>query len=56
LRPSTADWQALEKINAAVVAENFIDPRRLPNVVTELTEEKLPPAARARFQRMLERN
>jgi hypothetical protein len=53
---SVADWQLLEKANSAVVAENFIDPRRLPNLMTELTEEKLPPDARARFQRMLERN
>jgi hypothetical protein len=53
---SAADWQSLEKTSPAVVAENFIDPRNLPNLMTELTEEKLPPNAQARFQRMLERN
>jgi hypothetical protein len=37
-------------------AENFIDPRKLPNLMTELTDEKLPANARARFERMLERN
>ena len=46
----------LEKANPAVVAENFIDPRRLPNLMTELTDEKLPANARARFGRMLNRN
>ena len=46
----------LEKANAAVVAENFIDPRKLPNLMTELTDEKLPANARARFERMLNRN
>jgi len=53
---SVADWQELDKANPAVVAENFIDPRKLPNLMTELTDEKLPADARARFQRMLERN
>jgi hypothetical protein len=53
---SVADWRELEKANAAVVAENFIDPRKLPNLMTELTNEKLPANARARFERMLNRN
>ena len=53
---SVADWRELEKANADAVAENFVDPRKLPNLVTELTDEKLPPKARARFERMLERN
>jgi hypothetical protein len=53
---SVADWRELEKANAAVVAENFIDPRKLPNVMTELTDKKLPPNARARFERMLKRS
>jgi hypothetical protein len=53
---SVADWRELEKGNAAVVAENFIDPRKLPNLMTELTDEKLPANARARFERMLKRN
>jgi hypothetical protein len=53
---SGVDWHELEKANAAVVAETFIDPRKLPNLMTELTDEKLPPNARARFERMLNRN
>jgi hypothetical protein len=53
---STADWRELEDANAAVVAENFIDPRKLPNLMTELTDEKLPAHARARFERLLHRN
>jgi len=53
---SIVDWRELEKANAAVVAENFIDPRKLPNLMTELTDEKLPANARARFERMLNRN
>ncbi len=51
-----ADWRELEKANAAVVAENFIDPRKLPNLMTELTDEKLPANAGARLARMLNRN
>jgi hypothetical protein len=53
---SAAEWCELEKANAAVVAENFIDPRKLPNLMTELTDEKLPANARARLERMVERN
>jgi hypothetical protein len=53
---SIADWQRLEKASPAVVAKNFIDPRKLPNLITELTDEKLPAKARARLERMLERN
>lgn len=53
---SDADWRELETANAEAVAENFIDPRKLPNLITELTNEKLPAAARARFERMLARN
>jgi len=53
---SMADWRELEKANAAAVEENFIDPRKLPNLMTELTEEKLPANARARIKRMVERN
>lgn len=51
-----ADWRELEAASPAVVAENFIDPRQLPNLMTELTDEKLPADARARFERMLKRN
>lgn len=53
---SAADWRLLEQANADVVAENFIDPRKLPNLMSELTDEKLPAMARARYERMLERN
>jgi hypothetical protein len=53
---SVADWRELEKANPTMVAENFIDPRKLRNLVAELTEEKLPEHARARFQRMVARN
>jgi hypothetical protein len=53
---SVADWQELENANSAAVAANFIDPRKLPNLMTELTDEKLPPLAKARLKRMLERN
>jgi hypothetical protein len=52
---SAADWRELEMANTAAVEENFIDPRKLPNLMTELTDDKLPPSARARFNRMLNR-
>lgn len=29
----------LDKDNPGVVAENFLDPRRLPNLMTRLTDE-----------------
>jgi hypothetical protein len=53
---SVADWRELESADAAAVAENFIDPRQLPNLMTELTDEKLPAGARARYERMMRRN
>ena len=53
---SLADWRELEEANPEVVAENFIDPRKLPNLMTELTDQKLPANARARFERMVNRN
>src|SRR5262249_19658263 len=53
---SAADWHEMEEANAAVVSENFIVPGKLPNLITELTVDKLPPNARARFERMLNRN
>jgi hypothetical protein len=53
---SLADWRELEKANPTAVSENFIDPRKLPNLFTELTDEKLPANARARFERMLARD
>jgi hypothetical protein len=53
---SVQEWRELEKAAAEVVDENFIDPRSLPNLMTELTAATLPPKARARFERMLKRN
>ena len=53
---SVDDWRELERANAAVVAVNFIDPRQLPNLMTELTDYNLPAVARARYERMLDRN
>src|SRR5262249_50878037 len=53
---AVADWQGLEKANAAAVAENFVDPRKLPNVFTELTDDKRPAPARACFERMRKGN
>lgn len=52
----TLDWQALEAECPEAVAENFIDPRKLPNLMTELTDATLPPPARARYERMQMRN
>jgi hypothetical protein len=53
---STEDWASLKTANREAVAENFIDPRTLPNIMTELTDETLPPDARARSERLVERN
>jgi hypothetical protein len=53
---TATDWTELEEANGAFVAENFIDPRKLPNLMTELTQQTLPPNAKARFERMLSRN
>jgi hypothetical protein len=53
---SVADCRELEAADAAAVAENFIDPRQLPNLMTEITDAKLPAGARARYERMLDRN
>jgi hypothetical protein len=53
---SCADWQLLESECPEVVAENFIDPRKLPNLFTEFTEANLPVPARARYKRMFNRN
>jgi len=51
----SADWQKLEAANGDAVEENFLDPRKLPNLMTELTQDTLPPKARARVERMIER-
>lgn len=53
---SVADWRELERANSVAVAENFIDPRQLPNLMTELTDHNLPANARARYERMLDRH
>lgn len=50
------EWAALEKSRPAVVEANFLDPRRLPNMVTELRDADLPQLARERFERMITRN
>lgn len=51
----SSDWQSLEQECRPVVGENFLKLRDLPNVFTELTEEKLPVPARARVKRMINR-
>lgn len=50
------EWDDLDRAYPDIVAANFIDPRRLPNIVTELTANTLPGPAKERFERMLERN
>ena len=52
----TADWHSLENGFPQATAENFIRLRAIPSMFTELTDNQPPAAARARFQRMLERN
>lgn len=52
----TADWQSLESELSQAIDDNFVKLAQLPNIFTEMSEEHLPEAARARFQRMLERN
>ena len=51
-----ADWRSLDSELSQSVNENFIKLNLLPNVFTEMTDKHLPEAARARFQRMLDRN
>ena len=51
-----ADWQSLDHELPQAVNENFIKLALLPNIFTEMTIGHLPEAARARFERMLERN
>ena len=53
---AAADWQLLDSELSESVDANFIKLALLPNIFTEMTDEHLPEAARARFQRMLERN
>ena len=52
---SVAEWRELQRADPDTVAESFIDPRPLPNLLTELTDEKPAASARARFGRMLDR-
>ena len=53
---ASEDWQSLDTTLSQAVDENFIKLALLPNIFTEMTDNDLPEAARARFQRMLERN
>jgi hypothetical protein len=53
---TVAEWKALEAVNFQFVTENFLDLRGLPNVMTELSQSKLPRAAFARLERMVKRN
>ena len=53
---SAADWLSLECEIPQAINENFVRLTLLPNIFTEMTAEHLPKAARARLQRMLERN
>lgn len=51
-----ADWQLLDAERSASVNANFIKLTLLPNIFTEMADRHFPGAARARFQRMLDRN
>lgn len=51
-----ADWQLLDAELPESVDANFIKLALLPNIFTGMTEMHLSEAARARFQRMLDRN
>lgn len=50
------EWRLLETKAPQIVEENFIDPRLLPNVITDFTELDFPIPARARYLRMANRN
>ena len=50
------EWQSLDSTLSQAVDENFVKLALLPNKFTDMTDDDLPEAARARFQRMLERN
>jgi hypothetical protein len=52
---STADWRDLENADADAVAENFLDPRPLRNLITEFNDYDLPAKAKKRHDRMLNR-
>jgi hypothetical protein len=53
---SASDWRSLEDRFPEAVAENFLDPRTLPNIINNLIDDHLPPKARSRFDRMVARN
>lgn len=53
---STSDWDELDRQYAETTDENFLRLSSLPNIFTELTDDKLPQSAQARMQRMIERN
>ncbi|MEZ6143190.1 MAG: hypothetical protein R3B84_21710 [Zavarzinella sp.] len=53
---SSSEWHTLESELPEVVDANFIKLSAIPNIFSEMTDEQLPPAALARFQRTLERN
>ena len=53
---ASADWQLLDAELPQSVNANFIKLALLPNMFTEMTDKHLPETARARFQRMLDRN
>ena len=50
------EWTYWESTSRQLVEENFIDPRLLPNVITDLTDTDLPIPARARYLRMVNRS
>jgi hypothetical protein len=49
-------WNELEQEYLQFINADFIDPRALPNIVTELVDANLPPLAKARVERMVARN
>ena len=40
---STADWRSIEERFPDAVSDNFLDPQSLPNIITELMDDDLPP-------------
>jgi hypothetical protein len=52
---SAADWRSLEERFPETVAENFVDLRSLPNLVTEMTKAHLPKKAQALLDRIAKR-
>jgi len=50
------EWTYWESASPQMIEENFIDPRLLPNMITDLTDTDLPIPARARYLRMANRS